>query len=320
MKFIDYYATLGVPRTASQEEIQRAYRKLARKYHPDVNKDPAALAKFKEINEANEVLEDPEKRGKYDRYGEAWKTAGQQGAPPPGWEGFTFEPGGPGGFQFGGPGEGFSSFFEMLFGMPRAGGGAAGGRRAPRVSRGGDVEGVLSLTLEEAARGGKREITLADQRTGQTRSYDVRIPQGVLPGQRIRLAGQGESGMGGADSGDLFLRVDVVAHPDFRLEGRDLHGQLPVTPWDAALGGEAHMKTLEGDVTVKVPACSSSGRRIRLRGKGLPNPKGTAGDLYVEIRIVVPDELTAEESELFQKLRETSDFTGGGRKERKQQT
>ena len=316
----DYYAVLGVPRAASQEEVTRAFRKLARKYHPDANKAPEALQKFKEINEAHEVLKDPDKRARYDKYGEYWKTAGQQGGPPPpGFEGFQFDLGGPGGFNFGSGPEGFSSFFEMLFGgMSGAGGpsSARRGRAGARAGRGQDIEGSVVLTLEEAARGVRREITLVDPSLGQQRSIDVKVPPGVTAGQRIRLAGQGGTGRGGGPAGDLFLRLEIQPHPAFRLEGRDLHAQLPVTPWDAALGGEARLFTLEGDVTVKVPPGSSSGRRIRLRGRGFPNPKGAPGDLYAEIRVVVPEELTPEEAELFRKLSETSDFTPSGRRAR----
>jgi curved DNA-binding protein len=322
MKFIDYYALLGVPRTASQEEVQRSYRKLARKYHPDVNKDTEALQKFKEINEAYEVLKDPEKRGKYDKYGEYWKQAERgggvpPGGMPPGWEGVTFDMGdGTQGFSFGG-GEGFSSFFEMLFGMPRRGGAPGGGPRGTRVARGHDAEGVLTLTLEEAAHGGQRALTLIDPATGQPRSTEVKVPAGVTTGGRIRLPGQGSGGMGGGPAGDLYLRVEILPHPRFRLDGRDLQVTLDVTPWDAALGGEARLPTLDGDVNVKVPRGSSSGRRIRLRGKGFPNPKGEPGDLYAEIRIVVPEDLTPEEEELFRKLSETSDFSPAGRRDGK---
>ena len=311
MKVIDYYAVLGVPRTASQEEITRAFRKLARKYHPDVNKAPEAAQKFKEINEAKEVLEDPEKRKKYDQFGENWKHAGQGGVPP-GYEGMQFEWGGPGGFTFA-EGADFSSFFEMLFGMQGGMHGAGrraagGGQRRPRVARGSDAEGVLQLTLEEAARGGPRDVTLQDRATGQVRTFEVKVPAGVITGQRIRLAGQGGGGMGGGEAGDLYLRVELQPHRSFRLEGRDLTLPLAITPWDAALGGEVRLPTLDGEVTVKVPAGSSSGRRIRLRGRGFPNPKGAPGDLYAEIRIVVPEELTPEEQELFRRLAEVSKF------------
>ncbi len=319
MKFIDYYAVLETPRTASQEEITKAFRKLARKYHPDINKEPAATQKFKEINEAHEVLSDPEKRAKYDKYGEYWQQAGKGGAPPPGWNDGQWDFSGPGGFTFG-P-EGFSTFFEALFGgLGGAQGGRAGGRGRPGPARrggtpfarrGSDVEGEITLSLQEAAHGGRREVTLVDPRSGEPRSVDVKFPAGVLPGQRIRLSGQGDPGGGPGAAGDLYLRVRVADHPDFKLDGRDLHVILAVPPWDAAIGGEAVVPTLDGEVTVKVPAGSSSGRRIRLRGKGFPSPKGAPGDLYAEIRVVVPEELTPEEEELFRKLSEISAFKPG---------
>jgi curved DNA-binding protein len=310
VKFIDYYETLGVPRSASQDDITKAYRKLARQYHPDNNTEAAATQKFKEINEANEVLSDPEKRAKYDKYGEYWRHAGQgggPGAPPPGFENVQWEQG-PGGFQFG-P-DGFSTFFEMLFGglggRGPGGPGGAGGRSY--AMRGHDVEGEITLPLEEAARGGNREVTLVDPRSGTPRTVDVRFPAGVLPGQKIRLTGQGEAGAGGGRTGDLYLRVAVAPHPDFRLDGRDLHVVLPLAPWEAALGADVAVPTLEGDLVIKVPKASSSGRKIRLRGKGFPNPKGTPGDLYAEIRVVVPEELSAEEEELLRRLAEVSPF------------
>ncbi|HXO19238.1 MAG TPA: DnaJ C-terminal domain-containing protein [Thermoanaerobaculia bacterium] len=314
MDFKDYYATLGVKKDASQEEIQKAYRKLARKFHPDVNKDPGVEARFKEMGEAYEVLKDPEKRKKYDQYGSAWNTARQTGAPPPGWEGVRFDFGGPGGgFEGGGP-DGFSSFFDMLFGSGggRRGGGFGGfsgfgGGEIPR--NGGDAEAQLSLTLEEAASGGTREITLADGATGERRTLSVKIPPGVRAGQRIRLAGQGSPGRRGGATGDLFLRVEVAPDPRFRVEGSDLHTTVPVTPWVAALGGEATVETLGGEVRVKIPPGSSSGRKIRLRGKGLPQAgaPGGKGDLIAEIRIVLPDELSPRQRELFEQLAEASE-------------
>ena len=234
------------------------------------------------------------------------------GAPPPGWENVVFDFGS-GGADFGGFGEGFgesgfSSFFEMLFGGGgggfRARGGPGGGR-APR-QRGRDRESTIRLSLEDMARGGERTLELADPQTGEHRTLKVNIPAGVLPGQRIRLAGQGEPGIGGP-AGDLLLIVEAQPHDRFKLEGRDLHVEVPVTPWEAALGGQARVRTLDGDVTIKLPAGSSSGRQIRLRGKGMPSPKDK-GDLYATIRIVVPSELSAEERELFEKLAEVSSF------------
>jgi curved DNA-binding protein len=321
LDFKDYYATLGVKKDASQDEIQKAYKKLARKFHPDVNKDTSAEAKFKDIGEAYEVLKDPDKRQKYDQYGSAWNSARQTGAPPPGWEGvrFDFGGGGPGGvgFDFQGSGaEGFSSFFDMLFGSGAGrrggfgasgfGGGAGGGRN------GVDSEAELPLTLEEATRGGTREITFADNATGERKTLSVRIPPGVRSGQKIRLAGQGQMGRGGT-AGDLFLKIDVLPDPRFKVEGSDLQATVPITPWEAALGGEAEVDTLDGAVRVRVPAGTSSGRKIRLRGKGLASRNGGSGgadrgDLIAEFRIVVPDSLTDRERELFQELAETSEF------------
>lgn len=325
MDFKDYYATLGVKKDATQEEIQKAYKKLARKFHPDVNKDPAAEAKFKDIGEANEVLKDPEKRARYDQYGSAWNSARQTGAPPPGWDGvrFDFDGAGGRGFDFGGGGaDGFSSFFDMLFGSGagRRGGGFPGGAGFPGANfgagggAGADSEAALPLTLEEAFRGGSREITFADGATGERKTLSVRIPPGVRSGQKIRLAGQGQAGRGGA-AGDLFLKIDVLPDPRFRIEGMDLYTTVPVTPWEAALGGEAEVGTLDGAVRVRVPAGSSSGRKIRLRGKGLVSRNGGSpgsgeerGDLIAEMRIVLPETLSDRERELFQELAETSEF------------
>ncbi|MES1240761.1 MAG: DnaJ C-terminal domain-containing protein [Acidobacteriota bacterium] len=309
MEYKDYYATLGVKKDASQDDIQKAYRKLARKYHPDVNKAPEAEVKFKEIGEAYEVLKDEEKRQKYDQYGSAWKRAQQTGAPPPGWEGINFDfggMGGQGGFDFGG-GE-FSSFFDMLFGGRRGGAAAGFGGQGFRGG-GGDSEAALSISLEEAVRGGKREITLSDPGTGQRRTLSVKIPEGVRAGQRIRLAGQGQPGLGGGPAGDLYLKIEVEPDPRFRVEGSDLHSSVPVAPWEAALGGDAEVQTLDGAVRVKIPAGSSSGRKIRLRGRGLPQAgSGQKGDLLAEIRIVVPEQLSERERELFEQLAEASSF------------
>lgn len=316
MDFKDYYATLGVEKGASKDDIQKAYRKLARTYHPDVNKDPGAEAKFKEIGEAYEVLKDPKKRGKYDKFGSAWKSAQETGTPPPGWENIQFDVGEGGFGGFGGfdSGEsGFSSFFEMLFGGRSGGagqswGGFGGGRaRAPR--RGQNRESRIRLRLEDLAAGGERTIELSDPLTGERRTLSVKIPKGVRPGQKIRLAGQGEKGNDGA--GDLYLKVELEPHPRFSVNGFDLKTTLPVTPWEAALGGEARVDTLAGPVDVKLPSGSSSGRKIRLRGRGLPRPDGGAGDLYVRLHIVLPKDLSSEERKLFSQLAEVSSFRAG---------
>jgi len=322
LEYKDYYETLGVSRSAEKDEIQKAYRKLARKYHPDVSKLEDAETKFKEINEAYEVLKDPDKRKKYDQFGSAWKQARQSGSPPPGWEGIPFDfsqfagQGGPGGgfrFEGGGPGfggSGFSDFFEMLFGGAAGGAGAGfGGRRARQQAarKGADQETTITLSLEEAARGGQREIALTDG-AGQTKKLSVKIPPGVKPGGRIRLSGQGGSGLGGGPAGDLYLRVELTPHPSLRLKGVDLHTTVPIAPWEAALGGQASVPTLDGNETIKIPAGTSSGRKVRLRGKGFPRPKDGAGDLYAEFRIVVPEKPSDEERALYEQLEEASDF------------
>jgi curved DNA-binding protein len=315
MDFKDYYAVLGVAKNASQEEIQRAYRKLARKYHPDINKTSGAEDTFKDIGEAYEVLKDPDKRAKYDRYGAAWKAAEQGGgAPPPGYEDVWVDLGGAEDFTFSG-GSGFSSFFEQLFGAA-AGRHTAQGRRGARgftpgaswTMPGSDREARLALTLEEAAHGGEREISLSGPTPEQSKTYVVHIPQGIRPGQRIRLAGQGEKGVGGAPPGDLYLLVEVLPHAAFRLEDRDLYTTVPVTPWEAALGAEVTLATLDGAVHVKIPPGSSSGRKIRLKGKGFPDPRSSPGDLYAELSIRVPQTLSAEEKELFEQLAKVSRF------------
>jgi len=315
----DYYSILGVSKDAESSDIQKAYRKLARKYHPDVNSSPAAEEKFKEINEAHEVLKDAEKRAKYDRFGSAWKQSQNTGAPPPGFEDIfsAFSSGGgerARGFSgFGG--QGFSSFFDMLFG---SGFGAAGGAE-PRVTwsaqgpggaaaKGADHEATISLGLEEAASGGEREISLTDPTTGRRRTLRVKIPRGIRPGQRIRLSGQGGLGGDGHTRGDLYLSVEILPDARFQLEGSDLHTTLPITPWEAALGGQAQIRTLTGDLTVKIPPGSSSGRKIRLRGKGYPKTSGDAGDLLAEIRIQVPERLSEGERELFEELSRVSEF------------
>ena len=321
MEYKDYYASLGVSKDASQDDIQKAYRKLARKFHPDVNKESGAENRFKEIGEAYEVLKDPEKRQKYDQFGSAWRVRQQTGAPPPGWENIRWDFGEGSDFDLGG--SGFSSFFENLFGGAAAGPGrrgrsgagvrwSTGGR--PGAGAGGgtwsqpgaDTEARLPVTLEEAVRGGSREITLSDAQTGERNTVAVKIPAGVRPGQRIRLAGKGQPGFGGGEAGDLFLRVELEPHPRFRVEDGDLFVAVPVTPWEAALGGEAEVETLQGPLRVRIPPGSSSGRRIRLRGKGLPKPGGEPGDLFAEIRIVVPETLSERERELYQELAQAS--------------
>lgn len=314
VEFKDYYAILGVAKHASQDDIQAAYRKLARKYHPDINQAPEAEDKFKEIGEAYEVLKDTEKRGLYDQYGTDWKAAQQQGGTGPGDAYMRYDTGSDASdFGF----SGFSSFFEHLFGaagrQSRAGQpgsqSAAPGWESGWSERGQDQEAHLSLTLEDAAHGGQREISLTDPGSGQTKTFMVNFPQGALPGQRIRLAGRGGAGVSGVAAGDLYLIVDIKPHPVFRLQGKDLYTTLQVTPWEAALGTDVRLTTLSGAVKVKVPANSSSGRIIRLRGKGFPMRTGAPGDLYAELQLVLPKHLSQDEKALFEKLAEVANFT-----------
>ncbi|HLF56506.1 MAG TPA: DnaJ C-terminal domain-containing protein [Thermoanaerobaculia bacterium] len=317
MDYKDYYQVLGVSRGASQEEIQKAYRKLARKFHPDVSKEGDAEARFKEIAEAYEVLKDPEKRTKYERFGQAWNARQSGGAPPPGFEEFQFDLGGA---PFSSGGSGFSSFFEMLFGQAAGG---RGGRDAwaswSNEGRGGwarpgaNLEVGLQLALEEAARGGLRELSLVDPQTGGTRRMRVNLPRGVRPGQTIRVPGKGGAGIGNGPAGDLHLRIDIAPHPTFRLDGRDLVTTLDITPWEAALGGEAEIRTLDGQVRVRIPAGTSSGRRIRVRGRGFPGgKKEEPGDLIAELRVVVPSQLTEREREIYELLRDATASRSAG--------
>jgi curved DNA-binding protein len=321
VKFRDYYEVLGVPRTGTQDEIQRSYRKLARKYHPDVNKAKDAEDKFKEINEAYEVLKDPEKRQKYDQLGPNWK-AGQEFRPPPGWDvHFDFGSGGGGQseFQWGGTG-GFSDFFETIFGGQRfrdahRSGAGRPGQGPIWAQAGSDQEAVLRISLEKAFLGATEPIKLQmqsatpeGQLSVQEKNYEVKIPAGIMSGQKIRLTGQGGQGTGGGPRGDLYLKVEIDPHPVYRMSGRDLTMDLPVAPWEAVLGAEVRLMTLAGEVTLKVPPGTQSGRKLRLRGKGMPNPKGGAGDLYALVAIVVPKEPSGQERELFEKLQQVSSF------------
>jgi len=294
--FRDYYDILGVPRSASEDEIRRAYRKLARENHPDVNKDPEAEQRFKEISEAYEVLRDQEKRERYDRLGPNWK-AGQDVSGSPGFRDVHVDFG-DGEYATGD----FSDLFEGLFGRGRRSGGFSGGGFGSGFSsRGRDVEAVLELPLEEAARGGRRSLSL------DGRELDVEIPPGVRDGQRLRLAGEGEPGPGGGPPGDLLLRIRLRPHSRFRVEGRDLHTDLPVAAWEAALGAEVEVPTLTGRARVKVPAGSSCGRKLRLRGEGMPG-SGGPGDLYASVKIVMPKKPSKQERKLWEQLAETSKF------------
>ncbi len=301
MEYRDYYALLGVPRTADAEEIKRAYRRKARKFHPDVSKEKNAEARFKEVQEAYEVLKDTEKRAAYDQLGANWRDGQQFRAPP----GFDF--GGRGGPQGGAHASGgFSDFFSSLFGSNGGGGGGFSGgedlgelfgRRAGQArqarARGRDVRVLLTLSLDEAHAGAFREIDFDRRRadgTAERRNLRVKIPAGVLPKQVIRLGGQGDEGAGGP-SGDLLLEVQHHPYRHYQLEGRDLHLHVPLAPWEAALGATVQVPTLGGAVDLRIPAGSSAGRKLRLRGRGFAGERGAAegrGDLYVVVDIAMP--------------------------------
>ncbi|MDR3557127.1 MAG: DnaJ C-terminal domain-containing protein [Syntrophobacteraceae bacterium] len=326
VKYRDYYEILGVKRTAGQDEIQRAYRKLARKYHPDVSKASNAEDKFKELNEAYEVLKDPEKRKLYDQLGSNWR-AGQDFKPPPGWQTHDFGGGGPHQteFNFGGGAGGFSDFFESMFGgtgfrQTRGGAGHGGfGRGGVLRQPGADQETSIRISLEDAFHGGVKPIILQSRSVnpqGQLevaeKRYDVKIPAGILPNQKIRLSGQGAEGTGGGQRGHLYLKVEIEPHPVFSLTGRDITMELAVSPWEAVLGAEVRVPTLSGSVDLKVPPGAQGGQKLRLRGKGMPNPKGAAGDLYVTIVLKVPTHPSPKEVELFEQLKKISNFDPRG--------
>ncbi len=306
MKFKDYYQILGVERDASQDDIKRAYRKLARKYHPDVSKEPDAEERFKEVNEAHEVLSDPEKRAAYDRLGANWR-AGQDFTPPPGWE-FSTGPGGTHTFtsEDAAHFEDFSDFFESLFG----GLGRRSGFRARSAETGGagrDTYARIAIDIEDAFHGATRQLSLrvpeidgSGHVTLREKLLHVRIPAGIRPGHQIRLAGQGEPSLHGGPPGDLYLEVEFNPHPLYRIEGRDLYLDLPVAPWEAALGRAVEAPTPAGPVEVTIPANSGAGRKLRLRGKGLPgNPPG---DMYIVLQIALPPANTERARELYEMM------------------
>ncbi|WP_219470580.1 DnaJ C-terminal domain-containing protein [Nonomuraea rhizosphaerae] len=303
----DFYEVLGVGRDADQDEIQRAYRKLVRKYHPDVNKDPGAENAFKEISEAYSVLSDPEMRRRYDAFGHDFRQVPPDVDPEQYARARSRARSGAGARGGGGQwrtsdgfgtGAGDIDLEDLLGGMFDS-----RGRRSWGPVQGADQEAELTLPVEDAYRGGRRTITL-----GGGRRLDVTIPPGVTDGQRIRLAGQGGQGSQGAQPGDLYLVVRIAEHPRYRVEGRDLHTYLPLAPWEAALGATVAIDTPGGEAKLKVPPGTSTGRRLRLRGRGMPNPRGKPGDLFAEVRIVVPPKLTEEERRLFEQLAATSRF------------
>jgi curved DNA-binding protein len=305
VKFKDYYEVLGVPRGASEDEIRKTYRQLARKYHPDVNpNNKSAEEQFKEINEAYEVLSDADKRKRYDELGANWKS-GADFTPLPGARNgrvnFTDFMVGFGGAR---SASDFSDFFESLFGG-RASARSSADFRMPAQ----DIEAEISLTLEEAHRGVKRNITLQSSGTDRMKSLEVTIPTGVREGTVIRLAGQGEPGANGGPPGDLYLHVRIEPHPLFETVGdADVQIEFPVAPWEAALGAKATVPTLDGSVEMKIPAGTQGGKRLRIRGQGLNKRRGGRGDEYVRIKIVIPPKLTAKEKDLFEKLSAESRF------------
>lgn len=302
VKFRDYYEILGVARDATAEQIRSSYRKLARKHHPDVNKDdPKAEERLKEVNEAYEVLKDPEKRRKYDALGANWKN-GQEFRPPPGFGGFAGG-GSAGGFSFGG---GFSDFFEAIFGNRFAGGATGGGARPFGSPMGGGytyegsfagdaTEADVNVPLDTVVEGGRIQISVSIPPQGP-RTLEVRIPKGIAEGKKIRLSGQGE------DGADLHLKIKYAPGEKYRMDGDHLVVDARVSPATAALGGKVTVPTPDGEISLTVPPGSPSGRRLRVRGKGLPNDKGRRGDLLVQIMITVPSELKPEERELYEKL------------------
>ena len=313
VEFKDYYSVLGVPRNASDAEIKKAFRTLARKYHPDVAKDKStAEEKFKEINEANEVLSDPVKRRKYDELGENWNHPERAAQPQGGFNG-GFEDGSE--FHF--DGTGFSDFFEQFFGSRGRRSGGFGRTRGDEwggevAQHGQDIEGDVLVTLDEIMHGSSRTIRLqrTDPRTGQStvQTLRVKVPPGVREGQLIRLAGKGQEGLGGGEPGNLYLRVKFAQHPDFRVRGADLYHDLELAPWEAVLGATVHIRTLDGTVSLKVPPGTVAEKQFRLRGKGLPLGDGARGDLYAMVSIEVPSQLTTEQKNLWEQLAAKSSF------------
>jgi curved DNA-binding protein len=302
VKFIDYYKVLGVDESADTADIKKAYRRLARKYHPDVSKEAGAEEKFKRLNEANEALKDPQRRAEYDelkRYG----GTGGEFRPPPGWQ----PRGGARGASRGGPqADEFSDFFSSIFGGAGGHGGGQGGfgfnpgdshgrAQAPKPS-------VLQIEvdLDDSFHGAQRRLSLRDPGTGSSRSLDVKIPQGVTDGQKIRLKGQGSNGA------DLLLEITLKPHRFYKRDGKNLSLTLPVAPWEVALGGEVAVPTMDGVVNLKIPAGSKAGRKMRLKGKGLPG--SPPGDQIVELQITLPEQFNEESLELMQKLRDSMEF------------
>lgn len=343
VRYKDYYEILGVSRDASGEEIKKAFRKLARVHHPDVAKNKKeAEEKFKQINEAYEVLGDAAKRKKYDELGANWKD-GAEFRPPPGWQqaagegGFRRSSGMPGGFEYHFGGTGFSDFFEQVFGAAGRGGqfsqfSNTGLQEEDLAERGEDVEGDIMVTLDEAMRGSVRSVTVrhsvacddcggsgekrgrvcsacaGNGRVARVDKYQVRIPVGVAEGQRLRLAGRGEAGVGGAEAGDLYLRVRFARHPDYQVSGHDLIHEVPLAPWEAVLGATIHVPALDGRVSIRIPAGTQNAQKLRVRSRGLPSTDGSRGDLIVVTNVAIPRTVTEKEKRLWEELSKESRF------------
>lgn len=336
VKYKDYYDILGVGRDASQDDIRKAYRKLAKENHPDLNKgDKDKEEKFKEISEAYEVLSDKDKRARYDSLGAGWKD-GAEFQPPPGFENLFGGFGGMGSgkgtsFRFstsGGEG-GFSDFFDILFGQMGSRGGGTGfscggespfGQTCGRSGRGSfsakgqDVRADLDVSVYEAYHGGKKSVTFQRQDASggiSTQTYDITIPKGITSGQTIRLSGQGAPGMNGGPPGDLLIKIRVSPDSTFHVDGRNVIVDVPVAAWDAALGAKIDVPTLDGTVSMNIPAGVKSGQKLRLKGLGMPSRNGARGDEFARIKIMIPEKLTEEEKKLFEQLREKSNFKPG---------
>ena len=291
MEYVDYYEVLGIERSAGPDDIKKAYRRLARKYHPDVSKEANAEVRFKEIGEAYDVLKDKDKRAAYDQLGANWKD-GQGFNTPPGWEGS----------MGGGMGGGFADFFESVFsqgGFSSRGAGGFGGRHAP--TRGKDQTTSIHVSLQQAYHGDEVNVRIS---TGKT--LKIKVPKGVKDGQKIRLARQGAPGMAGGQNGDLLIQVNIDTDPNFRLDGKDIELTLPIAPWEAALGAKVTVPTLDGKVSLKIPAGVMPGKKMRMKGRGMPgkNP----GDFLVKLEIVAPPAKTIEQEALYEQLRDVSNF------------
>ncbi|MDT8371894.1 MAG: DnaJ C-terminal domain-containing protein [Gammaproteobacteria bacterium] len=288
MEYKDYYQILGVSRDVSPEDLKKAYRKLARKYHPDVSKEANAEAKFKEVGEAYEALKDPEKRAQYDRFGSNYKN-GQSFTPPPGW-----------GAGHGGAGD-FSSFFESMFG---GGSRRGGGSSDSFFAQGEDVNAKITISLEDAFHGTQKAIRRPNG-SNQTGTLNVKIPAGITAGKKIRLSGQGKAGMGGS-AGDLLLEIAIAPHAFYRLEDKDIYLDLPIAPWEAALGAKVTVPTLAGRINVSIPAGAKSGQKMRLKGRGLPSKE--PGDQFVVLQIMTPPADTDKAKQLYQQMAEEMTF------------